>query len=766
MSRRQTNSSRSISIDAFVGIQRQLKRDHTANIGSLTCSVVNVLNSSGWTVTIIENGLVIRKWAHVDNWITAVDRVLAFVAARYSIGVVSSSAPGKRKIESVNDGQGGVPMRALRSDCLNQLGGLKKVPFGHFEGYAELVNNLQSEQCLARLDERAIAIFKASFFSLSKNEQHAILMLSEAPYAPLFLSFLNGAVAGDRIGAAESRKAASDLGFEGQEKKESSPQGLASQERDIDLRLLERRFSILCQKVRNTAVSPLLDWKICDLVVAVGNQNSSDRVGHLFSRTLRSLTSISFEKLRIQCENDLTFLSEVISAAELAFQMILFGKARPRPTSQVSFKVDKGQIPATTAPRPQSPKIAGSKPASRPPTSEQHRPPRARYYFVTQTLRGLDLREVGETTLWDWVNESDVQLPESFLDVSISEVVTLGFDEVVARQGIGGGKIEKLISLLERVRESLKDSKCESNGNHVEPPEPECPVRMEAEQPNSMSRYTKHSVAIPHLDWSLTQRLFDAHGILDAPLGQYSRALAGIPARFWKSSLSSLVDQGRSNRLDMWGNNIEAAKVVDAIRDLVTLLGEFPQDPYFTVTLTPRRICQASRWVVSNLKATELPDESSMQKGLFEPLFFQFGDDLGETDARIVRERYGRPWHLESFEGIAKGLSVSTQTLRQVLARCSHVMSVRWPDGRYILDDLLEHFASTSDGKPLLELLEPAVHDWFGICHRTPIRGEARTPGSGQELPLLSRENIDSVEDNSSFADSFDFVDPEEWSWQ
>jgi hypothetical protein len=122
------------------------------------------------------------------------------------------------------------------------------------------------------------------------------------------------------------------------------------------------------------------------------------------------------------------------------------------------------------------------------------------------------------------------------------------------------------------------------------------------------------------------------------------------------------------------------------------------------------------------------PTREEIEQHLVEPIVQQLGIDAGETVASLTRGRLGIGVGAESVRNQSKTLGVTRARVYQMLEECHNVMSVRWPDGRRLLDEfaqwLDENYASAEAANligSLRELLYPLKFD----ASSEPLRAEA-----------------------------------------
>jgi hypothetical protein len=82
--------------------------------------------------------------------------------------------------------------------------------------------------------------------------------------------------------------------------------------------------------------------------------------------------------------------------------------------------------------------------------------------------------------------------------------------------------------------------------------------------------------------------------------------------------------------------------------------------------------------------------EQDIRERVAAPIIEQLRVDLGELVHSIVRERFGISGPSQSVRTQASRLSLTRARIYQLLENCARVMEVRWPEGRRLMDAIIE----------------------------------------------------------------------------
>ncbi len=282
-----------------------------------------------------------------------------------------------------------------------------------------------------------------------------------------------------------------------------------------------------------------------------------------------------------------------------------------------------------------------------------------------------------------WVLPSDRRLPLALLGRSLRELLTMPFEEITATPGIGQKKINSLVKLLDRA-------------THDEPPTVSVGGTASEERPGEPVDTTRFDPAIVSealwTEWRETVRQFD---VGDEPLGRLAPSLQRLPTVIWYTPLRQYLDHslGEIRRLRTHGEK-RVRCVLEVFHSVYQRLLEADTNSNLTELLMPPWIREAERWIEVQSERDRLPSHDEIRDGFARPLLGLISVDCGPTVLHLVEERLGLQGQPRSVRDQAKNLGVTRARVYQLLDDCGKVMTVRWPNGRAILERFTSHLSS------------------------------------------------------------------------
>jgi hypothetical protein len=300
-----------------------------------------------------------------------------------------------------------------------------------------------------------------------------------------------------------------------------------------------------------------------------------------------------------------------------------------------------------------------------------------------------------------WALPSDRRLPTVFLGRSLRDLLGNPYKELAATAGIGRKKLETFLKLL--VRATKEES---------------VPARLAdvpgAEEPlpdghDESGRFDP--LRVSELVWIKWRDTVRRHGIGAEKLGRLAPSLLSLPSVVWNTPLSFYLDMPlhEMRSLKTHGEK-RVAVVLEVFHTIHHMLDHIDTKGDLAVRLAPRTIVAAEEWMAETRTRSFPPGHGEIAENLVEPLIQQLAIDAGDTVASLTRGRLGVGAQAESVRTQSKALGVTRARVYQMLEECHNVMSIRWPDGRRLLDEfaqwLDENYASAEAANLMISLRE------------------------------------------------------------
>jgi hypothetical protein len=313
-----------------------------------------------------------------------------------------------------------------------------------------------------------------------------------------------------------------------------------------------------------------------------------------------------------------------------------------------------------------------------------------------------------EMPLAYWVLRGDRRLPIAFLGVKLGELLKTPFAQLAGTAGIGKKKMHTLVELLARA-------------TTADPMAGVSPIAAQAAaasaSPPDESVFDPNFVS--ELHWAKWRETIRRHGVGNERLGRLAPSLQAVPTVIWNSPLSFYLDMEleEMRRLKTHGEK-RINVVLEVFHSVHQFLSNVGPDTGLSVRLTPRSIAALEDWIAEARTRKSPPTRAELEQQLVIPILDQLQNDIGSTVAKLARGRLGVGEPEQSVRDQARALGVTRARVYQLLEDCNAAMTVRWPDGRRLLDELaqkMDENYSSADAANLLgslrELLYPLKFD-------------------------------------------------------
>lgn len=329
-------------------------------------------------------------------------------------------------------------------------------------------------------------------------------------------------------------------------------------------------------------------------------------------------------------------------------------------------------------------------------------PDRYRLVGVYERLRNRLLEENDSTCLDQslayWVLPTDRRLPLALLDWQLSEILACSLDELMLTPGIGQKKIMGLLDLLGRAaNRNQKNNPFTDVGKQSDQSEKRI-LRKDAAHASKAKQNTRFVEPAVGFDpelvseevWSTWCEVITRAGFTNQPLGRVAPCLRPLPTVIWEKRLKeySSLTLAEIRQLKTHGE-----KRVQAILEVFFVIYEAVStsvlNEHLELQLTPRFVPQLNDWL------TELDDniatlsQSEVKKNLVEPILVQIEHDLDPSIAKLAKDRLIYKSKPPAILQHANKMRVTRARIYQLLEDCARVMSVRWPEGKIMLQPIL-----------------------------------------------------------------------------
>lgn len=322
-----------------------------------------------------------------------------------------------------------------------------------------------------------------------------------------------------------------------------------------------------------------------------------------------------------------------------------------------------------------------------------------RFLDIQAELSGSDATALARP-FESWVLATDSHLPQSYLRRSLSEILSSRYEQLVREPGVGAGKIERVLDVLERCAAELNPDR------H--------PIR---ESPPSDSGGRQTTVEnITETEWRKWCDRIRLHRLERDNLGRYAGCLNDLPQGLWTVPLGEYANRSlHAIRALPNHGPVRVSDVLKVFARIFESIRENPVEGFLSVRLFAPQIRDVVLWAEGILRSGGIPDEASIRAGFLTPIFALLEEDLGRDKAAMLRRRMGLDGPVETLEQIAIGAGVTRERIRQIAAKAASAIEVRWPEGRYLLDGVYTLFKSSPDADGQIDLLRGVFDACFSI---------------------------------------------------
>lgn len=324
-------------------------------------------------------------------------------------------------------------------------------------------------------------------------------------------------------------------------------------------------------------------------------------------------------------------------------------------------------------------------------------------------LRSLAPDELTQPVI-EWVTPSDLRFPRVLHHRSLASVLTLPAYDLVSLPGMSIARAKAVLKLLQAI-----------------------PLRRSRDHLYSIPATAKAAGSLLHLPapaaggqwWNDACQVVIRHGLEREPLGKFCESLADLPEFLWEKPLGTYSRMMFSElKHERRVGTRRLRTITQVFQTLYSLLWATPPHPFLALHFIHAEVGEVERWVGSALRSDGMPEVGDLREKLIEPLLAQIGKDGGD-DLKLLA--FARVIHAKTLGELASGVGLTRERIRQRLRKVGRIMRVRWPEGRVLLDDLLDKASATPSTSAQAALLHNAFHLFYPIRRYQPLKATSET---------------------------------------
>lgn len=308
-----------------------------------------------------------------------------------------------------------------------------------------------------------------------------------------------------------------------------------------------------------------------------------------------------------------------------------------------------------------------------------------------------------------WALPNDRRLPLAFLGRTIGDLLATPFDELSATPGIGQKKISSLVTLLNRAtKEDAGFEQKETAAARDRAAEDRFSTGSPLDGEGNFDPTLVSEVL--WLRWRETVR---RHNLASERLGRLAPTLLDLPTVIWNTPLEFYMGHTLSEIRRLKTHGEKRVRVVLEVFFRVHETLDLAQgQPHLAIVLRPKKVPALEAWGLDRLVSEAPLTRDEVLQHLTKPLLEQVLNDAGETVHNLAAGRLGIDHAPQSVRMQARNLGVTRARIYQLLEDCQKIMSVRWPEGRVLLDSLCRNLDEQQADAEARQLLT-ATRDLF-----------------------------------------------------
>lgn len=312
-----------------------------------------------------------------------------------------------------------------------------------------------------------------------------------------------------------------------------------------------------------------------------------------------------------------------------------------------------------------------------------------------------------ERLLRYWARASDTHMSRQFLDMNLGQILNIPFDQLVNMQGVGLKRIERLLTILQRV--AVDEPSVPSTELAVVKHEQVAKAVVPTGEPVTFDNLTE-------MEWEKWCDLIRNHRLTDEPLGRFVPSLQDLSQQSWNISLGEYTSYSLEElRARLGTNTVKIRKVLKVFSEITKQTHLFNCDLKLSIRLYPPIVRDIIAWAESLLDEKRIPNVEETLRSFVNPLLIMLENDIGQYHTEITRRRIGVNTPRHTLEEIAIDYGITRERVRQLTLKPSKALKARWPEGAYLLDNLYSLFQSAENAAEPLRLIQVVLEIGFDM---------------------------------------------------
>jgi hypothetical protein len=299
-----------------------------------------------------------------------------------------------------------------------------------------------------------------------------------------------------------------------------------------------------------------------------------------------------------------------------------------------------------------------------------------------------------------WALPTDRSSPIALMGKTLRELVQVPFADLYATPGIGQKKINCLIELLQRAASPHPPGSVEfATGTDAET--------------TAEASHVDTSIVSEAL-WVQWQQTIRDQGLGKETLGRFAPSLQSLPRVIWNTPLDAYtaLSLAQIRSLKTHGEKRVRA-VLEVFGSLHLLLAATNPQPHLSLRVTPRFVAAIENWAHAVMHRTAAVDAAEIRRCFVDPLMAQVYTDAGEQIAKLAEGRLRLDGSGATVRQVARRMGLTRARVYQLLGDISAAMSVRWPDGCAVVQNLRNALHEQVQDPHELELFDAVVELFF-----------------------------------------------------
>ncbi|MHB1033242.1 MAG: hypothetical protein ACYC35_05155 [Pirellulales bacterium] len=293
-----------------------------------------------------------------------------------------------------------------------------------------------------------------------------------------------------------------------------------------------------------------------------------------------------------------------------------------------------------------------------------------------------------------WALPSDRGLPLALMGRTVKEILETPFEQIYATRGIGEKKIVSLMRLLSR---AITAEPAPSSFEILKPVDGEA---ASAGIPDEELGADFDVATLSELTWTEWRACVVRHNLGNEPLGRFSPSLKDVTRVIWNTPLETYLGLtlAELRSLRTYGAK-RVRSVVEVFHTLYQLLGKVGPHGHLSLRIMPRSIDSIEQWIYAMLNSRVVPSAEEIRRNLVMPLLEQIKTDASDQIAYLAESRLGMNDVGMRVRQAAREMGLTRARIYQLLGEVNHLVTVRWPCGERLLNQLRQKFELEAEGE-------------------------------------------------------------------